>query len=100
MSLSFEETAYIVVSLGRTRGSVTERWESRLKSWIKGHYTKTFNFEIRAMLADVLANNFENIESGKPSKLKIKTIVTLLDDLDHFMHEKVWYFYTLRAFLS
>ena len=68
MSLSFEETTDIAVSLGRTRGSVTERWESRFKSWIKGHYAKTFNLEIRAMLADVLANNFENIESGKPSK--------------------------------
>ena len=68
MSLSFEESTDLAASLGRNRVSITERWKSILKAWIKGYYTGTLNMEIRVQLAEVLAKNFENIESGKPSK--------------------------------
>ena len=51
------------VRFRRTRTSVYERWELKLKSWLKSYYSKTLNLEIRVMLANVLADNFENIVS-------------------------------------
>ena len=57
------DTEDLSVSFRRTRTSVYERWELKLKSWLKSYYSKTLNLEIRVMLANVLADNFENIVS-------------------------------------
>jgi len=47
----------------RHRDSVYERWNARLKIWLLQYYQKTLNLEIRPMLINVLADNFDSIES-------------------------------------
>ena len=53
----------LAASFRRNADPVKERWEVRLKVWIKSYYTKTLNLDIRVMLANVVADNFKNIES-------------------------------------
>ena len=50
-------------SFRRKTESVGERWEVILKIWLKSYYTKTLNLNIKVMLANVVADNFENIDS-------------------------------------
>ena len=50
-------------SLGRNPHSAYNRWEKYLKVWLLGYYTKTLNLDIRIMLANVLADNFQDIDS-------------------------------------
>ena len=51
------------LSLKRNVSSLKQRWDRRLKVWLKSYYTKTLNLDIRIMLAEVLADNFEDIDS-------------------------------------
>jgi len=47
----------------RPKDSVSQRWNARLKMWLLQYYQKTLNLEIRPMLINVLAENFDSIES-------------------------------------
>jgi len=49
-------------SLDRQGLSVDRRWSFQLKVWILQYYQKTLNLEIRPMLIDTLAENFDSIE--------------------------------------
>ena len=65
---SLEETQLqdhlkIAKSLDRPRNSAYERWNTQIKSWLLQYYQKTLNLEIRPMLINVLAENFDSIES-------------------------------------
>ena len=51
------------LSLRRNLSSVKQRWDRRLKPWLKSFYTNTLNLDIRVMLATVLAENFEETDS-------------------------------------
>ena len=50
-------------SLDRQAKSVFERWNTQLKMWLLQYYQKTLNLEIRPMLINVLADNFDSIQS-------------------------------------
>ena len=52
-------------SLNRHAKSVFDRWDSKLKVWILSYYQKTLNLEIRPMLINVLAENFDSIRDIK-----------------------------------
>ena len=65
---SLEETQLqdhlkIAESLDRPRNSAYERWNTQIKAWLLQYYQKTLNLEIRLMLINVLAENFDSIES-------------------------------------
>ena len=49
-------------SLDRQGKSVFERWNTQLKMWLLQYYQKTLNLEIRPMLINVLALNFDSIK--------------------------------------
>lgn len=53
----------LAASFRRKTESVKARWETSLKVWLKSFYTKTLNLNIKVMLANLLADNFEDIES-------------------------------------
>ena len=50
-------------SLNRAYRSIFDRWKRQLHPWILQYYKKTLNFEIRPMLANVIADNFDSISS-------------------------------------
>ena len=65
---SLEETQLqdhlkIAKSLDRPRNSAYERWNTQIRAWLLQYYQKTLNLEIRPMLINVLAENFDSIES-------------------------------------
>ena len=49
--------------LQRSRTSVHNRWEAKIRSWVLQYYAKTLNLQIKPMLANVLAENFESLET-------------------------------------
>ena len=49
--------------LKRTHQSVFERWKAIILSTILGHHRKSLNLDIKMMLANYLAENFESTES-------------------------------------
>ena len=53
----------LAVGLRRKTESVRYRWVYQLLVWLKSYYEKTLNLDIRIMLANVVADNFENIDS-------------------------------------
>jgi len=56
--------------IGRPRGT-RQRWEFSLKPWLLQHFSGTLNLDIRRMLANYLAEHFEDINSvdwGQVSK--------------------------------
>ena len=55
--------SHIAESLKRHHTSVQNRWESTIRTWLLQYYAKTLNFEIRPMLAKVLADNFESVKT-------------------------------------
>jgi len=64
---SLEETQLhdyedLAKSLDRQGKSVFERWNTQLKMWLLQYYQKTLNLEIRPMLINVLAENFDSIK--------------------------------------
>ena len=50
-------------SLNRAYRSIFDRWKKQLHPWILQYYTKTLNLEIRPMLANLIADNFDSISS-------------------------------------
>ena len=65
---SLEETQLnnydaLAKGLDRQDKSVFERWNTQLKMWLLQYYQKTLNLEIRPMLINILAENFDSIES-------------------------------------
>ena len=57
------ELETLAASLARTAKSTKNRWELKLKVWLLRYYKKTSNLEIRTMLANVIAENFDSIEN-------------------------------------
>ena len=51
------------ISLGRLENGVRYRWDYKLKLWLLQHYSGTLNLDIRRMLANYLAVNFDSINS-------------------------------------
>ena len=39
------------------------RWETKLKVWLLGYYSKTLNLDVRIMLANILADNFDSFST-------------------------------------
>ena len=44
----------------RTDQSIMERWYARMKVWLLQYYNKTLNLEIKPILANAIADNFES----------------------------------------
>ena len=53
----------LFLKLRRTEASVNGRWVKRLKPWLLQYYNKTLNLEIRPMLTQVIADNFDSVSS-------------------------------------
>ena len=47
----------------RRRAHVKNRWEYYLKPWLLQHYSGTLNLDIRRMLANYLAEHFDDVDS-------------------------------------
>ena len=60
-SIPFPKVINLATSLNRHHSSIMNRWNTHIKTWLLLHYAKTINFEIRPMLANVLADNFETL---------------------------------------
>ena len=60
---SYSDWKQIGVQLNRRQTHVRNRWEYYLKPWLLQHYSGTLNLDIRRMLANYLADNFEDLES-------------------------------------
>ena len=62
---SLEETtisdyAELATSFNRSCQSVQGRWNTKIKPWLLQYYSETLNLEIRPMLANFVADNFES----------------------------------------
>merc|ERR1711862_557448 len=53
----------ISLKLGRSFYSVCDRWNNKIKIWLLQYFNKTLNLEIRPVLANAVADNFESIEA-------------------------------------
>ena len=53
----------VAISLGRLERCVRYRWDNKLKLWLLQHYSGTLNLDIRRMLANYLADNFDSIDT-------------------------------------
>eukprot|EP00092_Neocalanus_flemingeri_P022852 GFUD01024778.1.p1 GENE.GFUD01024778.1~~GFUD01024778.1.p1 ORF type:complete len:533 (+),score=172.96 GFUD01024778.1:48-1646(+) len=60
---SFGDWRQIGDQLERRQTHVRNRWEYYLKPWILQHFSGTLNLDIRRMLANYLADNFEDVDS-------------------------------------
>ena len=49
--------------LKRNTKSVRYRWENMLKVWLLGYYSKTLNLDVRIMLGNILADNFDSVST-------------------------------------
>ena len=86
----------LAASFRRSRDAVKERWEVRLKVWLKSYYTNTLNLDTRIMLANVVADNFENIDS-----IDWNFVMSFKEFSGHTLHSIRYQFYVviLRAAL-
>ena len=50
-------------TFNRNHWSVDLRWNTQIKTWLLQYYHKTLNLEIRPMLANILADNFDSYKS-------------------------------------
>ena len=50
------------ISLKRNSESVRGRWNTIIRPWLLQYYNKTLNLEIKPMLANSIADNFESVE--------------------------------------
>jgi hypothetical protein len=48
--------------LGRHESSWSQRWDKYLKPWLLQHYAGTLNLDIRRMLANYIAENFQDVD--------------------------------------
>ena len=60
---SYGDWKPVAVQLDRRQTHVRNRWEYYLKPWLLQHYSGTLNLDIRRMLANYLADNYEDVES-------------------------------------
>jgi len=60
---SFKEWKIIGDQIGRQERHVKYRWEYYLKTWLLQHFSGTLNLDIRRMLANYLADNFDDVDS-------------------------------------
>ena len=58
-----KDAEVLAASFRRSKASVRHRWDFILKVWVKSYYTGTLNLNIKVMLANVIADNFEDIDS-------------------------------------
>ena len=56
-----ENLEKIAANLKRDTNSIRFRWEKLLRVWLLRYYKKTLNLEIRPMLANVIAENYETM---------------------------------------
>ena len=56
-----EDQEEIASNLKRDTNSIKFRWEKLLRVWLLRYYKKTLNLEIRPMLANVIAENYETM---------------------------------------
>ena len=56
-------------SLGRPRASIMNRLENKIKVWLLSYYKGCLNLDIRAMLANYLADNFDSYGNIKWMKV-------------------------------
>jgi len=66
MSESFEvplpKFQALAAEINRGINSVSKRWDRRLKIWIRRYYHKTLDLEIRPMLANLIAEQYDNVD--------------------------------------
>merc|ERR1712062_354658 len=73
-------------------GSIDSRWENVLRIWLLRFYNKTTNLEIRPMLANVIADNFNSIDEidwkmlSKYPEFAGHTDKTLVKAFSGFLH--------------
>eukprot|EP00092_Neocalanus_flemingeri_P090026 GFUD01114000.1.p1 GENE.GFUD01114000.1~~GFUD01114000.1.p1 ORF type:complete len:246 (+),score=59.16 GFUD01114000.1:64-738(+) len=60
---SYREWKTIGDQIGRQERHVKFRWEYYLKPWLLQHFSGTLNLDIRRMLANYLADHFEDVDS-------------------------------------
>ena len=60
---SYGDWKPVAVQLDRRQTHVRNRWEYYLKPWLLQHYSGTLNLDIRRMLTNYLADNYEDVES-------------------------------------
>eukprot|EP00092_Neocalanus_flemingeri_P022128 GFUD01024004.1.p1 GENE.GFUD01024004.1~~GFUD01024004.1.p1 ORF type:complete len:561 (+),score=154.47 GFUD01024004.1:132-1814(+) len=63
LELPFTDWNIVGAQLGRIGSSLRTRWEFCLKPWLLQHFSGTLNLDIRRMLANYLAEHFEDIDS-------------------------------------
>ena len=59
---TFKEWKIVGDQIGRQERHVKYRWEYYLKTWLLQHFSGTLNLDIRRMLANYLADNFELVD--------------------------------------
>ena len=52
--------AELAISFNRHDQSVHRRWKANIRTWLLQYYAKTLNLEIRPMLSNFIADNFES----------------------------------------
>ena len=55
--------AELATALTREGQSIRNRWNVNIRTWLLQYYAKTLNLEIRPMLANMVANNYESERS-------------------------------------
>eukprot|EP00092_Neocalanus_flemingeri_P034275 GFUD01037272.1.p1 GENE.GFUD01037272.1~~GFUD01037272.1.p1 ORF type:complete len:770 (-),score=230.53 GFUD01037272.1:155-2464(-) len=63
IDLSYAEWNCIGAPLGRDKSCLDQRWKFYLKPWLLQFFSGTLNLDIRRMLANYLAEHFEDIDS-------------------------------------
>ena len=76
--------------LKRNIDSVRGRWNTFIKTWLLQYYNKTLNLEIRPMLANAIADNFETRE-----EIDWEVLTTFPDFLGHTEHSLRFNFKTI-----
>eukprot|EP00092_Neocalanus_flemingeri_P019642 GFUD01021274.1.p1 GENE.GFUD01021274.1~~GFUD01021274.1.p1 ORF type:complete len:618 (+),score=188.57 GFUD01021274.1:152-2005(+) len=80
--------------LGRSRDgrSLGKRWEFSLKPWLLQHFSGTLNLDIRRMLANYLAEHFEDIDSidwfsvARKPKFAGHTLISLRNQFFNYLN--------------
>jgi len=69
LDLPIKELENLAAELGRDIRSVYFRWDRKLKIWLLQHHHKTLNLEVRPMLANLIAENYSDIDDIQWDKI-------------------------------
>merc|ERR1712079_739197 len=58
---TISNNAQIADSFKRHHSSTKARWDGVIRTWLLQYYAKTLNLDIRKLLANILADNFESL---------------------------------------